>query len=270
MSAQDNHIIDLPEITLLGAGKLGWHLGQRLKECNCPLVQVFSRDEDRAAELGCLLNIAWTNKLEELQRESGLVILAVRDDAILPVARQLHDGGFEDRLIVHTSGATPLAALAKVHPRAGVLYPLQTFSRQRKPDFEEIPFCIAAQEPRDESVLRALAGRLGPHVHSVSDEQRLALHVAAVFANNFTNHLYHISRQLLEGERLPFELLLPLIRETAARLSEGIPASMQTGPAARGDSSTLQRHLDWLEQYPAHRELYQLLSQRIAEVSRKQ
>ncbi|MEY3367985.1 MAG: hypothetical protein RI973_1140 [Bacteroidota bacterium] len=269
MSAQDNHI-DLPDILLFGAGKLGWHLGQRLKERGCPLVQVFSRDQDRAAELGSLLNVAWTNKLEELRHESGLVILAVRDDAILTVAQQLHAGGFEDRLIVHTSGAMPLAALAEVHPRAGVLYPLQTFSRQRKPDFEEIPFCIAAREPRDEIVLSAFASRLSQHVHLINDEQRLALHVAAVFANNFTNHMYHISWQLLEGERLPFELLLPLIRETAARLSDGSPASMQTGPASRGDSSTLQRHLDWLEQYPAHRELYQLLSQRIAEASRKQ
>jgi predicted short-subunit dehydrogenase-like oxidoreductase (DUF2520 family) len=260
----------LPGIALLGAGRLGWHLGQRLKECGCPLVQVFSRDGGRAAELGKQLNVAWTNRLEALRREEvDLVILCISDDAILPIAQQLHASGFEDRLLVHTSGALPLAALAEVHPRAGILYPLQTFSRRRKPDFEEIPVCIAAREPTDEYLLKTLAERLSRRVHSVTDEQRLALHVAAVFANNFTNHLYHISRQLLEGENLPFELLLPLIKETAARLSDGTPASMQTGPAARGDTGTIKRHLEWLEQYPAYREVYLLLSKGIAALHKK-
>lgn len=251
------------KIVLIGAGNVGWHLGHRLKECRQQLLQVFSRGEENASQLGERLGVPFTTDLQTIDRSADLYILAVHDDAIPSVAEQLAAAGLQDRLTVHTSGATPMQVFSGKLNRYGVFYPLQTFSKGRETDFKMIPVCIDAKEEMDRQLLNDLALQLSRAVFRISDEQRAVLHVAAVFVNNFTNHLFHIGHSILEKEQLPFELLLPLIQETAAKVLEASPDSMQTGPAIRGDEATIRRHLDYLERFPRYRQLYDLFTNSI-------
>jgi predicted short-subunit dehydrogenase-like oxidoreductase (DUF2520 family) len=251
------------KIVLIGAGNVGWHLGCRLRECGLEVMQVFSRNLLKAKELGEKIGAAGTNDLDEITHDGDLYILAVHDDAIGEIAGRLAGGGLRGKLMVHTSGATPATVFDEILERYGVFYPLQTFSKARKADFTEIPVCIDAKLEEDRKMLTELARKISGRVYRISDEQRAVLHVAAVFVNNFTNHLFHVGHSILEKEGLPFELLLPLIRETVEKLEDGTPAQMQTGPARRGDESTIQRHLAFLEKYPEYREVYRQLTQNI-------
>ena len=201
--------------------------------------------------------------LADIDAEADLYLLAVSDEAIVPVARALYQLGLKDKLLIHTSGATPAAVLRPFSRRFGVFYPLQTFSRERAIDFSKIPICIQANRTDDETRLLRLGQRLSRSVHRIDDRQRAVLHVAAVFANNFSNHLFEISAQVLEREDLPFDLLRPLIEETAAKVQTQRPADMQTGPAIRGDRTTIERHLDFLDDQPRLRALYRSLTELI-------
>jgi predicted short-subunit dehydrogenase-like oxidoreductase (DUF2520 family) len=257
------------KVTLIGAGNVAWHLGSKLFESGCEIVQVFSRNLSKARELAELLNANFTDNLDEITTEAALYLLAIHDDAIGSVARQLLTRGFSDKLFAHTSGATPMNVFSDDEKnrwtalRFGVLYPLQTFSRKRAADFSQIPFCIDANNKEDRERLTVLARQLSPHVYLVNDEQRAVLHVAAVFVNNFSNHLFHVGHEILAKHDLPFALLLPLIWETVAKLDDGTPFDMQTGPARRNDFSTIQRHLAMLKSEPHYQELYQLITQSI-------
>jgi len=253
------------KIILIGAGNVGWHLGCRLRDCGEKVVQVFSRNLLKAKELGAEIQAASTHRLDDISPDGDLYILAVQDDAIREVAEKLASKGLNKKLIVHTSGATPMTVFADVLERYGVFYPLQTFSKKRQPDFSGIPICLDARLEQDREDLAVLAKKISREVYQVSDEQRAVLHVAAVFVNNFTNHLFNIGHEILEKEGLPFDLLLPLIRETVGKLEDGTPAEMQTGPAVRADGSTIQRHLHFLEQYPDYQEIYRLLTESIGQ-----
>lgn len=251
------------KIVLIGAGNVGWHLGHRLKSCRQELLQVYSRGAAKAGELASRLGVPFTADLKSLNPAADLYILAVQDDAIPEVAAQLAVAGVHNKLIVHTSGATSMQVFSGKFQRYGVFYPLQTFTKGRETDFEMIPLCIDAKEEADLQMLSDLAGQLSRAVFRISDEERAVLHVAAVFVNNFTNHLFHIGHSILEKENLPFELLLPLIQETAAKVLSAAPGSMQTGPAQRGDEATIRQHLDYLEKFPRYRQLYEAVTKSI-------
>jgi predicted short-subunit dehydrogenase-like oxidoreductase (DUF2520 family) len=249
------------KITMIGAGKVGGHLARRLCELGHDIVQVFSRDLQRANGLAREIHAEFTNDLGQINDRADLYLLAVPDDAIENIAAFFSQEKYKDKLVAHTSGSTPMALLSGQNlQHCGVFYPLQSFSLGKKPDFSQVPICIDALLPEDMYQLKMLALQISPKVYAINDAQRGVLHVAAVFANNFTNYLFHISQQILEKEELPFELLLPLIQETANKLETGTPADMQTGPAIRGDVHTLERHLNYLEKYPAYKEIYELIT----------
>ncbi len=190
--------------------------------------------------------------------EADVLLIAVSDDAIPQLSREL---GNTPALVVHTSGRTPMKALLG-QQRIGVFYPLQSFAPGREIDFSTIPICLEAEEKEDLALLRTLGESLGSEIHEVDSEKRARLHLAAVLVNNFTNHLYTLSADLLEEGSLDFSLLLPLIRETTARLEGTNPAALQTGPALRNDRQTMKGHLDTLKD-PGTRELYEVLSKSI-------
>lgn len=250
-------------IFLIGAGNVGYHLGRALVARGCRVIGVFSRTIEKARALSDATGIPSCHLLADIDPTADLYLLAVSDKAIGPVARALYGRGLEDKLLVHTSGATPALVLRPFSRRFGVFYPLQTFSRERAVDFSKIPLCIQANRADDEATLLRLGERLSRSVHRIDDRQRAVLHLAAVFANNFSNHLFEIGAQLLETEALPFDLLRPLIEETAAKIQTNRPADMQTGPAARSDRATIERHLDYLDDQPRLRELYRSLTRHI-------
>lgn len=255
-------ITTLPRITIGGSGRVATHLGKRLKAKGLPIQQVISRNKNHAGALGNLLGARWTDKWEEVDSQTDWLILAVRDDVIEEVTGQLSPY-LPNTLITHTSGATPGSILAGHAQRYGVFYPLQSFSVERQPVWSKIPFCVDANTTTDVQFLRKMAKIIGNLVYQVNDDQRAALHVAAVFANNFANHCFAVAEQMLEESDLPFEMLHPLMEETIAKAILDSPQRMQTGPARRGDQDTMKRHIDLLQKHPKWQDIYQKISEDI-------
>jgi predicted short-subunit dehydrogenase-like oxidoreductase (DUF2520 family) len=253
-------------IVLVGSGNVATQLGRAFKMAGQDIVQVWSRNIDHARELADTLASEAISDLFDVDRNADLYIISVKDEAIKQLAQELKVG---DKLIVHTSGSTGIDVLEGASSKIGVFYPLQTFSKVKSIDFRQIPIAIEGNNPEVASTIHAIADRLSEKVIELSSEQRKALHVAAVFACNFTNHLYALSQELLTGQQLDFDLLRPLITETASKVQLNDPITMQTGPAVRDDQSTMNAHLDLLTGKPELKELYQKLSQSIVNLQER-
>ena len=192
--------------------------------------------------------------------DTPLIIMAVSDAQIATVASYIAPYLKGHQLLVHTSGATPMAVLQHATPHHGIWYPLQTFTAGRKLNYQHIPLVISAAHPNGLQLLQQLGQQLGNPTTVMNDDDRRVLHVAAVFANNFTNALYHLAFQIMENNQLDPQLLLPLIRETAEKLSHHTPTDSQTGPAIRNDQPTIDRHLNSLAENPEWQTLYRALT----------
>ena len=237
------------KIVMIGAGNVGFHLGKALSLLpNVAVVQVYSRTKKKASKSAQNIDCQYTTKIKNINTDADLYIIAVNDAAIGAVAEALSAlPHLREKLVVHTSGATPSIVLLPHLSRIGVFYPLQTFSIQKEPNFKTIPFCLDAANEEDFLLLENLAQQLSTRTERIDDAQRAVLHVAAVFVNNFTNYLYTVGADITEKGAVPFDLLKPLIAETAEKIRENAPKDMQTGPAVRGDEATIDRHLDFLE-----------------------
>lgn len=224
-------------ILIVGNGNVGTQLFEALKIIDTLNVRLISSRD--------LSNIP----------KAELTIVAVSDDAIDDVSSQITND-----FVVHTSGSVPLSAL-KNNTRKGVFYPLQTFSKDKKVDFTKVPFCLEATTDNDLKLLETLANYLGQKIYHIDSEQRKAIHVAAVFANNFTNHLYKIAQDICDTHQVPFEILHPLIIETADKIKVLPPALAQTGPAIRKDEATIKNHLFMLSK--KQQEIYKIITKSI-------
>ncbi|MGO4921196.1 Rossmann-like and DUF2520 domain-containing protein [Maribacter spongiicola] len=245
-------------VVIVGTGNVAQNLYQAFeKSSNVTIKQVIGRNREHLAFVNStVLSSTNFNRIET----SDVYILAVSDDAIKLVADNFKD---IDGLLVHTSGATSLEAI-KCAKRAGIFYPLQTFTKGKIIEFDTIPICIEATNEEDLKLLKQLGEALGKTVVEIDSEQRKTLHVAAVFVNNFTNYMYTIGAEICEEHNIDFKLLRPLIKETAAKLDTLTPMQAQTGPAKRGDQQTLHNHLLIIKD-KHQRELYTLLSNTIKE-----
>lgn len=248
------------KITLIGAGRVATHLAKALKKQH-QIVQIFSRDLQRAQALASQVNARAIHDMSQLESQTDLVIIAVSDQAISPVIQAISPY-LPDHLIVHTSGSTSLSALQDSHRRAGVFYPLQTFSFEREVDWAATPLFVEATEQQDLAVLTQLANSLSQRVYQYSSQQRQTLHLAAVFACNFSNYCYDMAKQIVDAEQVDFSLLYPLITETANKATQNEPKQMQTGPAMRGDKNILNMHSQLLAvaQRPDLKNIYTLMS----------
>lgn len=241
-------------VVLLGFGNLNHHLFLALEKAeNVRIKQVFNRNQIGLPSL--YPHISFTDDIIALE-PADIYIIGIPDDAIGPFSQSLP---FQNKLVVHTSGGVPMDELSKKN-RRGVFYPLQTFSKQRKVDFREIPICIEAAEASDLELLQKLGNSISENVLEISSEKRLKLHLAAVFVNNFTNHLYRIGDEILKKEDLSFDLLKPLIMETASKIEHLSPAQAQTGPGRRNDQKTIQKHLGLLGE-GEYRDIYEMFTQ---------
>lgn len=249
----------MTKIVVVGSGRIAWHLGKRLKAKGLPVSQVLSRTPAHARKLAETLQCNWSDDWSEVLPDADWLLIAVRDDVIAEVAELLAPH-VPAALATHTSGATPGTVLMPHFVRHGVFYPLQSFSMERSPVWSKIPFCVDAASEVDVLFLKRIAKTISNLVYKVTDEQRAELHMAAVFANNFVNHCLTIAERILEEKKLPFELLHPLMEETLAKALQNSPGNMQTGPAIRGDTDTIRRHLKLLEKHPQWQDLYQEIS----------
>lgn len=247
-------------ITLIGSGNVATHLAAALKNAGHTIVQVYSRTMHNAALLAYHVKAEAIDDLKSINTDTDLFIIATKDDAIGPIAEQL---AVHQKLMVHTSGATDLYSLLAFSDNVGVFYPLQTFSKTKEVDFWNVPVCIEANNEAIAKTLKQLAQTISNKVYHIDSEKRKALHLAAVFACNFPNYLYTIAQQIIAKQGLDFELLRPLIQETAEKVQSADPASVQTGPAIRNDEITLALHRQLLEGEPDLQQLYFLLSQGI-------
>jgi predicted short-subunit dehydrogenase-like oxidoreductase (DUF2520 family) len=224
------------------------------------IVQVYSRDLQNAWLLAYHVGAEAVDKLELISNETDLFVISVKDDAIADVAKTL---AVHNKLIVHTSGATGLDILLAVTANTGVFYPLQTFSKVREVDFRSVPLCLEGGDDDILGQLKELAYSISNNVYTVDSAQRKVLHLAAVFACNFPNYLYGLAQQLLAQQQMGFDMLRPLILETAQKVQEQVPGDVQTGPAVRNDGGTMAAHLQMLSDMPQLQDIYTLLSQGI-------
>ena len=257
-------------ISLIGAGNVGYHLGKRLFKKGLTIHQVYSRNLENAKFLAKKIKAKPINELSAVDARADLYIIAVKDDAIESVVGELSKNiDLHKKLVVHTSGAASSQIIARHFKHYGVFYPLQTFSKTRHVKFSTIPICIDAGKKKDRKILESIGTKISKKVARISDEERSILHVAAVMVNNFSNHLFHLGKQITDGAQIDFDLLKPLILETVLKIEQHPPYEMQTGPARRNDDKTIKKHLKYLQKFPEYAQLYNLLTKSIQHAYRR-
>lgn len=249
-------------VILLGAGNVAIHLYKAFNSsANVTVKQWYNRHLEPIQPFKNEVEI--TNDLS-LLKDADVYILAVSDDAISGISKALP---FSNKLVLHTSGSVSLHDLDKKH-RRGVFYPLQTFSKAIEINFSDVPICIEVEDKKNLILIKNLAATIGSKSYRVNSEQRAVLHLAAVFVNNFTNQLYRIGHEITESKGVDFNILKPLIRETARKIDTLSPYLAQTGPAKRNDKKTLKKHLKALDN-DLHKDIYELVTKSIQQTHGK-
>ncbi len=248
-------------ISFVGAGNIAWHLAPALHKKGYIIDTIYNRSVENAEVLAAKV-LAKAASLDTLSQVSAdILILAIADKGIDTVVKHLLPSNM---LLVHTAGSVPMQTLSAAgHQRIGVLYPLQSFSKTKELDLSKVPFFIEAAHQEDFALLQEVAHSWSDKVIAANSEERQQLHIAAVFACNFTNAMYGIAAQLMEEKKMDFSLLMPLIKETYQKIENLHPLAAQTGPASRGDTLTIEKHLSHLSQNPKQQSVYKLLSQYI-------
>lgn len=254
------------KVVILGSGNVATLLGASLSKAGYNIIQVCSRNLKHAEALANLLHTQFTDDMDQVVDSADLYILSISDDAIPSVLAEMKP---VNGLIVHTSGSTPIDVFQDKFSNYGVLYPFQTFSIGKDIDFKKVPILLEGSDSKSISSLKTVALSISDNVHECSSDQRKVLHIAAVFACNFTNYFYTVSQILLEKNGLAFDLIRPLILETALKVQEIMPSEAQTGPAARNDLSIINSHLKQLESEPELSAIYRLLSDQITTLINK-
>jgi len=249
------------KISIIGAGNVSTHLAKNLYNVGHSILQIYSRNLPNAQQLSNKVKATGIDTLALLNKDADLILLCVSDSAIEEIVSQLQ---FQPKLIAHTAGSVSINEL-KILENYGVFYPLQTFSKESELNIKTVPFCIEANTPKNRNILLDVAKSLSDTVYELNSEQRLQCHLAAVFANNFSNHMLAIAENLLAKSEIPFEILKPLILETAYKIQKISPQLAQTGPASRNDSKTMQQHLKLLSSQQLEK-IYSFVSQSIWEL----
>lgn len=270
------------KIVLIGAGNLATHLGKALHAAGHDMLQVFSRTMQSAETLASLLDAEPLTDIAQVRDDADVYIFSVKDSALVQLVAQLcrheadglgEDGavnalrkakkGEHERVFLHTAGSMPMSVFKGMAQHYGVLYPMQTFSKQRAVDFSIIPCFVEANDEFAQKQIEGLAREISGRVYQLSSEDRKYLHLSAVFACNFANHCYAISQELLEEHGIPFGVMLPLINETAAKVHEMKPKDAQTGPAVRYDENVIGKQSKLLENHPHFKKVYDSMSKSI-------
>jgi len=246
-------------VVFIGSGNVATRLAIALHLAGKTILQIYSRTEKGASLLGEKLGVDFTSDYSEINRDADLYILSVSDNALEEVVEKLD---LSERFVVHTSGTSSMDSLSKFLNH-GVFYPLQTFSKDISISFKNIPIFIQANSEENLELLQGLADTISENVQKINTEQRRVLHVSAVFASNFTNYMYAVAEDILAKNDLSFELLKPLIEETAEKLKNHAPHEAQTGPARRNDQKIIQEHLEILDKYSEYQKIYKLITEQI-------
>lgn len=247
------------KIVFIGAGRVATHLAKALHKQAYEIVQVYSRTIESAHELASTINSQAITTISQIRPDADIYIFSVKDTVLNELLQQMPAN---NGLWLHTAGSLPLDIFAGRNNKYGVLYPFQTFSKNRELDFTQIPLFIEANANDSLTVIETIANQLSDKVFHLNSNKRQYLHLTGVFACNFVNHLYAISEEILKQEEIPFEILLPLIDETASKVHTLTPKDAQTGPAIRYDKNVIEKHLDMLDD-PDLKNIYTIISEHI-------
>lgn len=251
---------EINKIVLIGSGNVATHLALALTKKGKKIIHIYGRSIPKAKKLAEKINSAYSDKVEDIPADADLYMIAVSDIALSEVLRKIK---FSNKLIVHTSGTSHIEILKNSSDNIGIFYPLQTLSANKDIDFKSIPICIEANTKENENSLNDLAKSISDHVYKLSSEERIILHVCAVFVSNFSNLMYSIADDILEKHKLSFDILKPLILETAKKVISNKPKEVQTGPAFRKDHNTIEKHINFLSDFEDYKNIYKLLSDHI-------
>ena len=254
--------VGMMKVTLIGAGNLATQLGKSLKKAGVIISQVYSRTEDSARTLGELLEAEWLTDIKALRDEADIYIFSVKDSVLCELISEVCKSR-GDKLFLHTAGSMPMSCFEGKALHYGVFYPMQTFSKTKDVDFERIPVFIESNSIETEDVIRSLANKLTQRVIRLSSADRKYLHLAAVWACNFTNYCYTVASDILGEHGIPFDVMLPLINETTEKIQKISPKEAQTGPAVRGDRNVMSKQLELMNGKEDLQELYKMLSKGI-------
>jgi predicted short-subunit dehydrogenase-like oxidoreductase (DUF2520 family) len=252
-------------LTLVGAGNVAWHMGKALSQKGYVIKQVLDRTASSSKQLAEELKAESSGTPEDGIAGTDACLICVSDDAIASVIRHLKPGNC---LLMHTAGSVPLDVFRNSADNYGVLYPLQTFTKGRSLDYSQIPILTEANTPGNLSMINQIASSVSQHVMEADSTQRLFIHLAAIFASNFSNHMYALAEKLAGEHNMPFDLLKPLIAETTAKAMDMSPLKAQTGPALRGNVKVIEKHLELLKDHPQWKELYWMISESIRDEGR--
>lgn len=266
------------KIVLIGAGNLATHLGKALHAAGHDMIQVFSRTMQSAETLASLLDAEPLTDISQVRDDADVYIFSVKDSALEQLISRLCGDeeklsgeeqlcGKEEKVFLHTAGSMPMSVFQGKALHYGVLYPMQTFSKQREVDFSIIPCFVEANDEFAMKQIEGLAREISSRVYRLSSEDRRYLHLSAVFACNFANHCYAASQELLQQHGIPFDVMLPLIDETAAKVHGMTPKDAQTGPAVRYDENVIGKQMQLLEKYPYFQKIYDCMSKSIHELN---
>ncbi len=247
------------KVIFIGAGRLATHLAIELSKHSIDILQVYSRTDNSAIELAQKVNAKATSNIKEVRTDADIYIFSVKDSALPQLVKEIPSN---KGLWIHTAGSIPLDIFKENNNRYGVLYPFQTFSKDRYLDFSIIPIFLEANNQSDLKVLFDIAQQISHKVYSLSSEKRQYIHLTGIFACNFVNHMYSISNDILEKEGIPFEAVLPLIDETAAKVHNLSPRIAQTGPAIRYDENIINKHIELIKDNNL-KQIYTLISEDI-------
>jgi len=256
---------ELKRISIIGSGNVATHLSIALYKSNYNIDTIFSLKKSNAELLANQVNSFAINEINQIDNTSDIYIVCIKDDAINSFLKTFP---FKDKLVVHTSGSVSIDVFKQNgFSNYGIFYPLQTFSKDKDVYMDEVPFCIEGCNPEIEKQLITLAEDISDKVYEVNSEQRKTLHVAAVFACNFSNYMYHVANDITTKNNIDFDILKPLILETAKKIKNNSPLSMQTGPAKRKDDAVIQQHIKMLSNTKDYQEIYQLITKSIIDNS---
>ncbi len=253
--------LEIQSAVIIGAGNVAWNVARKLNKAGIRILQVVSRNLSTSRPLADSVKAKYADNLHSVCTDADAYIISVSDDSIPDVIRQVD---FGDHIAVHTAGSVSIDVFQPFVKHYGVLYPLQTFTKGREIELKEVPLFIEASDFAALSRIRKLAGLLSNHVVEANSEKRRLAHLAAVFACNFTNHMYAIAEMIMQQAGFDYELLKPLLQETLSKAIHDSPDKVQTGPAIRGNTRIMNRHLAMLEKDPELQELYRLISMNIA------
>lgn len=256
------------KIVLIGAGNLATNLGKALLDSGNDILQVYSRTMESASVLAAMAGGSPVTDLNKINSEADVYIVSVKDSILADIIPILCKGR-EDKVFLHTAGSVPQDVFKGMAVHYGVLYPMQTFSKKKILDFNNIPCFVEGNDDVSFETARMLADKISEHVYLLNSEDRRHLHLAAVFACNFVNHCYEISSEILSKHGLPFDIMLPLVEETARKVHSMSPKEAQTGPAMRYDQNIIRAQSELLKENPIFRQIYECMSLSIHHVAKK-